>query len=105
MSLEHEYDDLILYPEFTPYLLGVVERCGQPPAVCYDRDAVIEHLIRELGSELDAIEHFEFNVIGGYVGPTTPFFLDRSVVAEIRGMASGLDGSGADPGPVSDGDD
>jgi len=101
-SLEDEYDDLIQYPEFTPYLVGVVERCGLPPAACYDRDAVLDHLTRELGSECDALEYFEFNILGAYVGPTTPFFLDRSVVAESRGMAPDPDGPTADPGPVRD---
>lgn len=89
-------EGVVEYPEFRPFIVGVVERCGMPLALCYDRSAVIEYLIQQIGDEEEAIEHFEFNVIGGYVGPTTPFFLDRSVAAELGGMASGPDGSGTD---------
>jgi hypothetical protein len=73
----------IEYLEFRPYIVGVVERCGLPPVLCYDRSLVLDHLTREIGDADDATEHFEFNILGGYLGPTTPFFLDRSVVAEV----------------------
>lgn len=87
----------IEYPEFRPFLLGVLERCGMPLVLCYDRSAVLDYLTEQLGNADDALEHFEFNVLGGYVGPTTPFFLDRTVAAELGGMAPGPDGEGADP--------
>ena len=89
-------DELIDYPEYRPYILGVVERCGSPPAICYDYSAVIDHLTRDIGDRDSAVEYFEFNVIGAYVGPHTPYFLDRSMAAALRGGASGADGEGAD---------
>lgn len=72
-------EGVVEYPEFRPFILGVVERCGSPLTLCYDRSAVLEYLTQQLGDETDALEHFEFNIIGGYVGPTTPFFLDTSI--------------------------
>lgn len=99
-------DGTIYYPEFDDYLVGIVERCGLPPALCYDRDGVIAHLVREMdGDEDAAIEFFEFNILGAYVGPTTPFFLDRSMALEGGGMASEPDGEAGDPGTVRERDD
>lgn len=44
----------------------------------YDRNKCIEILqTRDGMDEIDAIEYFEFNVAGAYVGPQTPFFFDR----------------------------
>lgn len=91
-----EDDELIEYPEFRPFILGVVERCGLPPAICYDRSAVVDYLTREIGDQDSAEEYFAFNVLGGYVGRTTPFFLDRDMAAALRGGPPGADGSGPD---------
>jgi hypothetical protein len=88
-------DGLIEYPEFRKYIIGVVERCGTPLALCYDRSSVIEHLASEFGDYPAAVEYYEINFLGAYVGPTTPFFLDRSVVTEVSGSASVTDGEGA----------
>ena len=44
----------------------------------YDRNKCIEILQERDGmSEIDAIEFFEFNVSGAYVGEQTPMFVDR----------------------------
>jgi len=96
--MDQDLDDetLVEYPEFRPFIIGVVERCGLPPAICYDRSAIIAYLTHELGDHDSAEEHFAFNVLGGYVGPTTPFFLDRTMVAALRGGAPSADGPGTD---------
>lgn len=60
-------------------LLGYVYRCGTQPVACYDEEKTIEliqknsHLTRQ-----EAIEHYEFNIIGAYVGSKTPFFLVKT---------------------------
>lgn len=56
----------ILPPLFDDAILGIGERCGQPPMVAYDRDRCIDilmtssHLTRD-----DAEEVFNFNTAGG----------------------------------------
>ena len=55
--------------------VGFVERSGQPAAACYDRQKVIEILIDQGMSSEDAVEYFEFNINGAYVGEYTPFYL------------------------------
>lgn len=57
--------------------VGIVERFGQPPIACYDYDRVIQLFTEEGMTEEDAIEHFEYNVIGAWVGERTPCYLRR----------------------------
>lgn len=43
----------------------------------YDAGMIIEKLESQGLSYEDAIEYFEFNVIGAYLGPKTPIFINR----------------------------
>lgn len=70
-------DELIVADGFDDAIIGVVSRCGSPTAVCYDERKCIEILMAEGLSEEDAMDHFDFNVRGSYVGERTPFFLYR----------------------------
>lgn len=58
-------------------LVGVVERFGHPDILCYDKDMVIEKLMSDGMSDEEAVEWFEYNQLGSYVGPTTPCFITR----------------------------
>lgn len=60
------YDDCIA---------GVVERFGQPPIVCYDKDKVIKSLCDDGMADEEALEYFDFNQLGAWVGELTPCFL------------------------------
>jgi len=52
------------------------------PIACYDYDRVIEGYIEEGMTEEEAIEFFEFNVIGAWVGERTPCYLRRMTLDE-----------------------
>ena len=58
------------------------------PIACYDYDRVIEGYIEEGMTEEEAIEFFEFNVIGAWVGERTPCFLRRMTLDEAIELAS-----------------
>jgi len=67
---------LVLDPPFDEALIGIGRRCGQPSLAVYDK-LLILRLLMEQGLALsDAIEHFEFNIAGAWVGPHTPRFVD-----------------------------
>lgn len=68
-------EDILLADGFEEAFLGMVKGASQEPKACYDRNKCIEILMEEGLSEEDAEEHFDFNVIGSYVGPFTPMFL------------------------------
>jgi hypothetical protein len=71
-----ELDPDILFADgFDEALIGVVERACQPTIALYDRDKCIAILMkRDKMSDEEAVEFFEFNVIGSWVGDRTPAF-------------------------------
>ena len=75
-------EDALLADGFEDAIVGVSERIGRDPIVVYDKDKCIEILVEmmEPGDEGDdtyttAVEYFEFNVIGSWVGEGTPEFI------------------------------
>ena len=82
---------LFLDPEyFDEALIGYAERCGMLVAA-YSRQKCIEVLVKhdEMTYE-DAEEHFEFNILGSWVGEHTPIFItelpyDTSPTGSVSG--------------------
>lgn len=55
-------------PYFDEAIIGIAESAGADPAVAYDRQRVIEILMREgCESREEAEEYFEFNILGAYL--------------------------------------
>jgi len=56
--------------------LGLVERFGMSPIYCYDKTKMIKKIIEQDGMTIEeANEHFDFNIVGSWVGEGTPCFL------------------------------
>ena len=79
-------ENALLADGFDKAVIGICERFGQDPVVAYDRERCIEILAEEFSKDseyddetedayTDAVEYFDFNVIGSYVGDNTPVFL------------------------------
>tara|TARA_R110000850_G_scaffold30939_6_gene85504 strand:+ start:37 stop:279 length:243 start_codon:yes stop_codon:yes gene_type:complete len=74
--LHEMYDGLMIMDYFDDCIVGVIKGIDNKDKVCYSYKKVIAKLMRDDEmSEEDAIEHFEFNMIGAYVGEHTPVFL------------------------------
>ena len=71
-----DYPDLLKLDGFDEAILGVVERIGLQ-AICYDTHKVIEILMKDMTEE-EAWEYYSYNMLGAYVGESTPVFLERS---------------------------
>ena len=56
-------------------IIGVASRCGQPDLIAYSVTKCIEVLMRDGVSYEEALEHFDFNVAGAWVGPKTPVWV------------------------------
>ena len=67
--------EILLADGFEDALIGYAERACSDIVAVYDRNKCIECLIAEGCSHEDAVEHFEFNVVGSYVGEKTPIFI------------------------------
>jgi hypothetical protein len=73
-------ENAILWTGFEAAYIGWVEnrwaKDGEGPVACYSYERCIEILMRRDGmSREDAVEFFEFNTEGGYLGPSTPLVL------------------------------
>ncbi len=61
---------------FDDCIVGVVERFGLDPIVCYDRKKIVSKLMIKEGMSFEqAFEHFDYNIFGSWVGEDTPCFL------------------------------
>jgi hypothetical protein len=74
MKISEEYPELLTADGFDRAIVGVVQRMDTM-AICYDKNKVIEILMEDMSYE-DAIEYFEYNIAGAWVGESTPFFLE-----------------------------
>ena len=84
---------MLLADGFEEAFVGVAERFGfSEPVAVYDYDKCIEIL---MDPEIDeavaidrAIEYFEYNVIGAWVGDQTPIFIRNMALADALDQIS-----------------
>tara|TARA_R110002051_G_scaffold137589_1_gene210060 strand:+ start:262 stop:609 length:348 start_codon:yes stop_codon:yes gene_type:complete len=62
------YDDCIV---------GIVEGFGSTRLLCYDKVKVLERLVKDGMAYGEALEYYEFNMLGAFVGESAPCFLDK----------------------------
>ena len=65
-------------------VIGVAERSSSDPVIAYDANKCIEILKQQGMSDIEAVEYFEYNVLGAYMGPGTPVFVWRYTLEEIE---------------------
>jgi len=61
------YDDAIV---------GMCHQYGRPAVVAYDMEKVITILMKDMTRE-EAVEYFEYNQIGAWVGENGPVFIEK----------------------------
>tara|TARA_R100001198_G_C5179131_1_gene176588 strand:+ start:669 stop:896 length:228 start_codon:yes stop_codon:yes gene_type:complete len=66
---------MMIMDGFDDCIAGVVQRYGQPTIVCYDKEKVLEQLMDDGMTDEEAVEYFEYNQIGAWVGEQTPCFI------------------------------
>jgi len=73
--VEESVEEATLADGFEDALIGIVEWFGHPPVALYNREKCIAILMERDGMDWEeAEEFFGFNVIGSYVGESTPAF-------------------------------
>jgi len=66
-------------------IMGLVQRCGQEPVILYDTDKVLQLLVYNDGMTYDdAVEFFEFNILGSWVGDETPAFFSKASLNDLK---------------------
>ena len=71
---EEVEEEIIIYDAYEDAIIGLADRFGMDTSVAYDYDKVIKILMEDMSYE-EAVEYFDFNVIGGWVGDSTPVFI------------------------------
>ena len=86
MTLVKEADKFFYKADgFDEAVIGIAERCGDlEQVIAYDAEKCIDILMAQGMDEGDAIEFFNFNVAGAYVGPRTPVFIFKNSLEDIE---------------------
>ena len=72
---EEIHEGLLKMDGYDDCIVGITERFGQESHLTYDYDRVIAKLVAEGMTEEDAVEFYEFNQLGAWVGDRTPSFI------------------------------
>lgn len=58
---------------FDNCIIGIVEEFGNGPRILYSKEKIINELCEEMTIE-EALEFYDFNILGGYFGEQNPVF-------------------------------
>ena len=72
LNLEEVYGAIKL-DGFDNCIIGVVEEFGNGPRILYSKEKIIDELCEEMTRE-EALEYYDFNILGGYFGEQNPVF-------------------------------
>jgi len=76
-QLIEENPEALLADGFESALMGIARRTGQPSLAVYDTNKCVKILVKKNNMTYEeAIEFFDFNVAGAWMGENTPVFLD-----------------------------
>lgn len=75
IKLEELSEDIIILDDFNEAVLGMVSSF-EGPRVVYNLKTILEILQKDGMSREEALEYFNFNILGAYIGPQNPVFLD-----------------------------
>jgi len=67
-----EYENVLICDGFDDAIIGIEPTTSR---LVYDVDKMIETLISQGMDRDEAIEYYEFNIVGAYVGELTPIFV------------------------------
>lgn len=71
-----EYNEDILFADgFDHCVIGIAEQFGKSPVVVYDKAKVLTTLMSNGMTYEDATEHYEYNMLGSFLGDSTPIYL------------------------------
>lgn len=73
--LDNECEGAVKMDGYDDCIIGAVESAEAGVRLLYDQELVIEKLMKSGSSREDAVEWYEFNMLGSHMGVTTPVFL------------------------------
>lgn len=75
-NFENDEENIILLTDLDAALVGIGERIGMPPVAVYDSKRCVEILMEHYNMTYEeALDYFDFNICGAYLGEHTPMFI------------------------------
>jgi hypothetical protein len=76
---------MLKWDGFDSAIIGVGERNNTDSMIVYDYDKMINVLVtRDRMTHEEAEEYLDFNVIGAWIGDTTPIIVNKKSIKEIE---------------------
>tara|TARA_R100000700_G_scaffold20358_1_gene27102 strand:+ start:44 stop:283 length:240 start_codon:yes stop_codon:yes gene_type:complete len=76
---------MLKWDGFDSAIIGVGERNNTDSMIVYDYDKMINVLVtRDSMTHEEAEEYLDFNVIGAWIGDTTPIIVNKKSIKEIN---------------------
>jgi hypothetical protein len=75
--LDEFAEGAIILDNFDDCIVGISEQFGEGNRIVYSKDMIIKKLCEEMTEE-EAIEYYDYNILGGYFGEQNPIFLSIS---------------------------
>jgi hypothetical protein len=74
-NIESNHSLLMTVDGFDDCIIGVGKRCGHHDSMTYDAQKMMRKLVKQGMDKEEAHEFFDFNILGAWVGDTTPIFI------------------------------
>jgi hypothetical protein len=65
-------------------IFGIAEAFGEPDRIAYDKDFLLQELVDQGMTQEEAVEYYEFNILGAYIGNKMPIFISRASIKDIE---------------------
>lgn len=79
-QISEQNPEAMVMDNYDNCIVGIARRCGMEPVLCYSVTALMNEYINVEGmTPEEAMEHFEYNVVGGWVGEGTPIFIEENM--------------------------
>ena len=76
---------MLKWDGFDNAIIGVGGRCNTDPMIVYDYDKMVKVLVtRDDMSYEEAEEYIDFNIVGAWIGDTTPIIVNNKSIEEIE---------------------
>jgi hypothetical protein len=79
-----DFPEILLADGFDKAFIGVGSRAGDDDIAVYDLEKCVTILVKSGMTYAESVEYIEYNVLGAYVGPRTPLFLDPMDIDDVR---------------------
>lgn len=79
-DLAEENPEALTADGFEEAFIGICRRFSLPPLAAYSYEKCIDIIMKNGASYEEAVEHFNFNVIGSWAGEGTPVFIQTEEI-------------------------